>query len=113
VSNVLGIILPVLIMRWISVPVLTVPLMAGKFKHSGRGAFRLIIAVAILDTFANVVYTLGVHIGTVTIVSTLGGMFSAVTVLFARLILKERLSRHQMIGFIAIIIGVGLLGALG
>jgi len=113
VSNVLGVFLPVLIMRWVGVSVLVVPFLARKPSGSGGGAFRLILAIAFFDTFANVIYTVGVHIGTVTIVATLGGMFSAVTVLLARLFLKERLSLHQIVGFVAIIIGVGILGAFG
>jgi drug/metabolite transporter (DMT)-like permease len=113
VSSVLGVFLPVLIMRWVGVPVLAVPFLSRKAASRGEGAFRLILAVAFFDTFANVIYTVGVHIGTVTIVSTLGGMFSAVTVLLARAFLRERLSRHQMAGFLAIVIGVGILGVVG
>jgi drug/metabolite transporter (DMT)-like permease len=113
VSNVLGVFLPVLIMRWVGVPVLAVPFLAKKPSGSSRGAFRLILAIAFFDTFANVIYTVGVHVGTVSIVAPLGGMFSAVTVLFARFFLKERLSLHQIVGFVAIIIGVGILGAFG
>jgi drug/metabolite transporter (DMT)-like permease len=114
VSSILGVFLPVLIMRWVGVPVLAVPFLSRKFTNrEERGAFRLILAVAFFDTFANVIYTVGVHIGTVSVVSTLGGMFSAVTVLLARAFLKERLSYHQMVGFVAIVIGVGILGAVG
>jgi len=113
VSNILGVFLPVLIMRWVGIPVLAVPFLARRSTGHGSGAFRLILAVAFFDTFANVIYTVGVHVGTVSIVSTLGGMFSAVTVLLARVMLKERLSRHQIVGFIAIVVGVGILGAIG
>ena len=113
VSSVLGVFLPVLVMRWVGVPVLAVPFLSRRSTGQGRSAFRLILAVAFFDTFANVIYTFGVHIGTVSIVSTLGGMFSAVTVLLARVVLKERLSYHQILGFVAIVIGVGILGAVG
>ena len=113
VSGVLGVFLPVLIMRWVGIPVLAVPYLARRSEGQGGGAFRLILAVAFFDTFANVIYTLGVRVGTVSIVSTLGGMFSAVTVLLARVMLKERLSHHQIVGFIAIVVGVGILGAFG
>ena len=113
VSIVLGVFLPVLIMRWVGIPVLAVPFLATRSKRSSAGAFRLITAIAFFDTFANVAYTLGVSTGTVTIVATLGGMFSAVTVLLAWVILKERLSRHQIIGFVAIVIGVAALGLFG
>jgi uncharacterized membrane protein len=113
ISIVLGVFLPVLIMRWVGIPVLAIPFLATRSKRSGTSAFRLIVAVAFFDTFANVAYTLGVSTGTVTIVSTLGGMFSAITVLLAWAVLKEKLSLHQIIGFIAIVLGVATLGAFG
>jgi len=113
VSNALGVFLPVLIIRWVGVFILAAPLVAQRLKVVTSGAFRLIVAVAFFDTFANVAYNLGVTHGTVTIVSPLGGMFSAVTVLLACIFLKEKLSRHQVLGFIAICIGVGMLGIFG
>ena len=53
------------------------------------------------------------QLGTVTIVSPVGGMFSAITVLLAWAFLKEKPSRHQIIGFVAILVGVATLGAFG
>ncbi len=117
VSTALGVFLSVLIMRWVSIPVLTVTLLAWKTKSNGPGptpsAFWFILSIAFFDTFANVIYVLGITVGTVSIVSTVGGMFSAVTVLLARVVLKERLLRHQILGFIAIAAGVGVLGLFG
>jgi drug/metabolite transporter (DMT)-like permease len=113
VSSALGVFLPVLILRWTSIPIIAVPFLTQRKRGPAMSAFRLILGVAFFDTFANVAYNLGVSFGTVTIVSTLGGMFSAVTVLFARVILKERLSPHQILGFVAIVVGVGILGYLG
>jgi uncharacterized membrane protein len=113
VSSTLGAFLPVLIMRWTGVPVLAAPLLFARSTRPRSGALRLIVTVAFFDTFANVAYTLGVSLGTVAIVSPLGGMFSAITVLLAWVILKERLSRHQMVGFATIILGVATLGAFG
>ncbi len=115
VSSVLGVFLPVLIMRWVSIPVLTVTFLAWKQKSRNpiRGAFWFIVSVALFDTFANVIYVFGITVGTVSIVSTVGGMFSAVTVFLAWIFLKERLLRHQILGFAAIALGVGVLGFFG
>jgi len=112
VTSVLGVFLPVLIMRWVGIPVLAIPFLATQSRGQSR-AFRLVIPVAFFDTFANVAYTVGVSVGTVTIVSPLGGMFSSVTVLLAWAFLKERPSRHQIVGFAAILIGVAALGSFG
>lgn len=109
VSAVLGVFLPVLIMRWVGIPVLAVPFFASRHGRMQRRALQPITAIAFFDTFANVTYTLGVKYGTVTIVSTLGGMFSAVTVLLAWAILRERLSRHHVLGFLCIVLGVAVL----
>jgi len=113
VSSALGVFLPVLIIRWIGVLVLAIPLLGRKSKVVMAGSFRLIGAVALFDTFANVAYNLGVTTGNVSIVSPLSGMFSAVTVLLAWVCLKERLSYHQVLGFTAICIGVGILEVFG
>lgn len=115
VSNALGVFLPVLIMRWVSIPVLTVTFLVWKAKSLGprTGAFWFIFSVALFDTFANIIYVVGITVGTVSIVSTVGGMFSAVTVLLAWIVLKERLLRHQILGFAAIAAGVGVLGLFG
>jgi len=111
VTSVLGVFLPVLILRLVGIPVLAVPFFSR--SRGGSRAFRLVLPVAFFDTFANVAYTLGVSLGTVTIVSPVGGMFSAITVLLAWAFLKEKPSRHQIIGFVAILVGVATLGAFG
>jgi len=113
VAVVLGVFVPVLVIRWVGSALLVVPFLRRGRTDRRVGALRLIIAVAFFDTFANVVYTLGVTLGTVTIVSTLGGMFSSVTVLLAWLFLGERLTRHHVAGFIAILVGVATLAFFG
>jgi len=112
VTTVLGPFLPVLIMRLVGIPVLAVPALAAQ-RRSHSPVFRLVLPVAFFDTFANVAYTLGVSLGMVTIVAPLGGMFSSVTILLAWAFLGERPSRHQIVGFAAILIGVATLGAFG
>jgi drug/metabolite transporter (DMT)-like permease len=111
VSQALGVYLPVLLLRWVSAVVLVIAFFASKPRGASQlNAFPFIIAVAIFDTFANVTYNIGVSFGTVSIVSTIGGLFSAVTILLAWVFLKERLTRHQIIGFFAISAGVAILG---
>jgi drug/metabolite transporter (DMT)-like permease len=113
VSSVLGPFLSVLILRWGSVPVLAVPYLRHRLSDGRGGALKLISGVAFFDTVANLAYIIGLNFGTVTIVSPLAGLASSVTVLLACAILKERMSRHNLVGLIAIALGVGMLGTFG
>ena len=110
----LGGLLPVLVLRGMSAIILTVALAlnrsrAGYVTHS-RVSFGLVAFVGVGDSIANILYNLGIIIGTVAVVSTLSGLFSAVTVLLACVFLKERPAKHQAIGFLAILIGVSVIG---
>lgn len=108
----LGVFLPVLILRWVSAVVLA-GIMVIVRPHSGSQSslsLYLIAFVGILDSVANIAYNVGVSIGAVSLVSTVAGLFSAVTVVLAWLILRDRLVLHQGIGILAILAGVGVLG---
>ena len=113
-SHLLGVFVPVLLMRWTGVPVIALAFFAWKPKGAIRlNALSFIFAVAVFDTFANVIYNVGVSVGTVSIVATIGGLFSTVTVLLAWAVLKERLTRHQVFGFAGIVVGIIILGFFG
>lgn len=108
----LGVWLPILMLRWVSACILAVSLFA-----SGRSlalpkldSFRLVGPVAVLDTFGNIAYNLGVIAGSIAIVSTLSGLFSSVTIGFAWVWLRERLAMHQLIGILTILGGIILIG---
>ena len=109
VTAAFGPFLPVLIMRWVGILVLAVPAIRTESKVLSS-ALKPVLPIAFFDTFANVAYTLGVSFGTVTVVAPLGGMFSSVTVLLAWLFLKEKPSRHQILGFVAMLLGILTLG---
>jgi len=113
VSLVLGVYLPVLLLRWTSALVLIIVFFSKPRISSGSKALALVFGVAAFDTFANVIYNVGVSFGTVTVVSTVGGLFSAVTVLLARVFLKDSLSKTQVAGFLAISLGITVLGLVG
>ena len=113
-SQALGVYLPVLLLRWTSACIFATIFLAWKPKGAIRlNAFSFIAAIAILDTFANVAYNVGISYGTVSVVSTVGGLFSPVTILLAWICLKERLTTHQIIGFLAVAVGVTVLGLFG
>jgi len=62
--------------------------------------------VGVVDTGANVLFTYAAASGNLGVVSVLGSMYPVVTVLLARLVLAERLSRPQTAG-----VGLALAGA--
>jgi drug/metabolite transporter (DMT)-like permease len=70
--------------------------------------WRWAVAVAVLDTAANVAYNLGITISLTAVVSVISSLFSAVTVLLAWFFLRERLARWQWAGVAAILVGIAL-----
>lgn len=108
----LGVWLPILILRWVSASILGVSLIgSGRgFSPPSSSSLRYVASVAVLDTLGNIAFNLGVISGSVAIVSTLSGLFSAVTVGLAWLILRERIASHQLAGILAILGGVAFIG---
>jgi len=67
-----------------------------------------VIPTALLDTAANIAYNIGIATALTSVVVTLSSLFSAVTVLLAWIILRERLARLQWAGVLTILLGVML-----
>lgn len=63
----------------------------------------------VLDTAANVLYLLASREGSLPLVVTLSSMYPASTVLLARIVLGERLSRLQMAGLYCALLAVALI----
>lgn len=74
-----------------------------------RSLWPSLAAMGVLDSLAFVAFNLGILGGNVAIVSTLSGLFSAVTVGLAVVVLHERLTRTQLVGVLAIFAGVVLI----
>lgn len=102
------------LVRVVGVVVLLAASAAGRL-HIGAlpGAlWPSLASIGVLDSAAFIAYNVGILGGSVAIVGTLSGLFSAVTVALAAGILRERLTRPQFLGVAAIFVGV-LLIALG
>ncbi|HEY7587521.1 MAG TPA: DMT family transporter [Thermoplasmata archaeon] len=76
-----------------------------------RDLWPTILAIGLLDTFAFVAYNVGIVSGSVAIIGTLSGLFSAVTVALATVVLRERLTLPQYAGMGSIFLGVALMAA--
>jgi len=73
-----------------------------------RIAIPFLIAAAVLDTSATLAFNLGVDSGYTTTTTALTALYSAVTILLAWMILRERLARMQWAGVGVVMAGVFL-----
>ncbi len=94
-------------------PVALVAWQRNSLRLPRKGLAFSAVAIAVLDSLALVAYNLGLATGhSLAVLGTVSGLFSAVTVAWAVLLLKERLSLVQWIGAVAIFAGIVTL-ALG
>ncbi len=102
------------IVRLVSLaPVALIAAQRGVLRAPRKGLGWAALAIASLDSLALVAYNLGLETGrSLAVLGTVSGLFSAVTVAWAVLLLKERLSWIQWIGAAAIFAGIVTL-ALG
>lgn len=102
------------IVRLVSLaPVALVAGLQGALRFPRPGLRTRALTIATLDSLALVAYNIGIagsH--AIAVLGTVSGLFSAVTVAWAVLLLKERLSPIQWIGAAAIFAGIAAL-ALG
>ncbi len=70
-----------------------------------------LVVVGGLDTSANVLYAFASTSGLVSVAAVLASLFPVVTVLLARVVLHERLSRAQAAGVVCALSGVALIAA--
>jgi drug/metabolite transporter (DMT)-like permease len=68
-----------------------------------------LVVVGVLDTGANVLYAYASTTGLVSLAAVLASLFPVVTVILARVVLRERLSASQAIGVVGALAGVALI----
>jgi drug/metabolite transporter (DMT)-like permease len=92
---------PLLVMRAASIALLGVGIAAaGRDLRPVRGTWGGIAAAGSLDVAANVFYLLSTREGLLSIVAVITSMYPAMTVLLARVYLKERFSAIQTVGLL-------------
>jgi drug/metabolite transporter (DMT)-like permease len=96
------------IVRLVSLaPVALVAARRGVLRFPRKGLAKAARTIAILDSLALVAYNLGIVTGhSLAVLGTVSGLFSAVTVAWAVVLLKERLSLLQWIGAASIFAGI-------
>jgi drug/metabolite transporter (DMT)-like permease len=104
---------PLVASRAVSVTLLASgALIARRLPRPSRAAVPVIVATGVLDITANAFYFFGVGTGLVSLVAVLASLYPAGTVALARVVLDERLSRHQLAGM-GLAVGGAALIALG
>ena len=68
-----------------------------------------LLGMGVLDTGAFVMNNLGMQMEQVSVVSVLASLYGAVTVILSTVVLRERMSRWQWLGIVAIFAGIALI----
>ena len=63
-----------------------------------RRVVPLVVAVGVLDMLGNASYLLGVQAGALAIASVLSSLYPVTTVILAAVLLRERVTRHHLVG---------------
>jgi drug/metabolite transporter (DMT)-like permease len=98
-----------LLARLVALPVL-VPLALRAPRPAAGDAWPLLVA-GTLDVSATGLYGLANREGSLSIVAVVGSLYPVMTVLLARVVLRERLARVQAVGVAAALAGVALIAA--
>jgi drug/metabolite transporter (DMT)-like permease len=70
-----------------------------------------LVLLGVLDVGANALFGIATTVGLLSVVGVLGSLFPAVTVILARVVLRERVTRVQEAGVVAVLIGVVAISA--
>jgi drug/metabolite transporter (DMT)-like permease len=68
-----------------------------------------LVAIGFFDVLANSLFAIATNHGLLSLVAVAGSLYSAVTVLLARFVLRERLAPSQRAGVVVALAGVGLI----
>lgn len=107
----LGVFTTAAYVRVVGVGSIAVAILIGvaNVRRLPREFLRPLAIVGVLDSAAFLTFNVGVSVGSVAIVGTLSGLFSAVTVGLAAIFLRERLVAVQYAGLVSIFLGIVLM----
>ena len=99
-------------MRSVGVPVIVTAVLFLRPPAGGlRASWRLLVGVGVCDTAANMLFGLATVRGLLSVVSVLASLYPVVLVALARVLLHERIARHQLAGVAVALGGVALISA--
>jgi drug/metabolite transporter (DMT)-like permease len=76
-----------------------------------RSLLPALVAIGCFDVLANSLFAIATNHGLLSLVAVAGSLYSAVTVMLARFVLRERLAPPQRAGVVVALLGVGLIAA--
>jgi drug/metabolite transporter (DMT)-like permease len=76
-----------------------------------RSLLPSLVAIGCLDVLANSLFAVATNHGLLSLIAVAGSLYSAVTVLLARFVLRERLAAPQRAGVVVALAGVALIAA--
>ena len=90
---------PLVVARSVSVALFSaVALLSARPMRIPGAVVQVVVACGVIDALANALYLLATRGGALSVVVTLASLYPASTVLLARLVIGERVSRRQAIG---------------
>lgn len=89
--------------------VLLVALFTGNFRAPRGFPLKLAVAAALLDTCANVTMLLALQASMLSLASVLVSLYPAATVVLAIVVLRERVTRWQVVGMVLALVAVGMI----
>ncbi|WP_231748828.1 DMT family transporter [Mycobacterium sp. M26] len=91
--------------------VLVVAAFTGNFRAPHGLPLRLALAAALLDTGANVAMLLALQASMLSLAGVLISLYPAATVLLAIVVLRERVTRWQVVGMVLALVAVAMISA--
>lgn len=111
ISNALPLIWALVPARITGVVVIALPLAISHRLRLTRAAIPLVLASGVGEVLGFTSFALGSRHG-IAVSAVLGSQFAALAVIFSYLVFRERLTRLQFAGIVAIVIGVSVLSVL-
>ena len=90
---------------------LTIVSVRGRGWKPSAAAVPYMLVAGVLDSGANALFIAATQRGRLDVAAVLSSLYPASTVVLARVLLKERLSRSQSVGIIAALVAVALIAA--
>lgn len=99
-------------MRVVGIPlILCVVLFLRPSTKGLRTSWRLLVGIGVCDTGANILFGLASTRALLSVVSVLASLYPVVLVALARVLLHERIAKHQLGGVVLALTGVALISA--